>query len=78
MLRRACDRIDPQGGNYDATGRSPFYGFGRLNAATAVQLAQPAPQSGVTIIRTFDEPLPDLQTVEVSRRRHRDRDGRRR
>ena len=65
VLRRASDKIDSEGGNY-VDGRSPFYGFGRLNAATAVQLAQPVPQSGITVIRTFDEPLPDLQAVEVA------------
>ncbi|HEX8530144.1 MAG TPA: S8 family serine peptidase, partial [Cytophagales bacterium] len=32
ILGRACDRIDPQGGNYDDNGRSNWYGFGRLNA----------------------------------------------
>ncbi|NOT54005.1 MAG: S8 family serine peptidase [Deltaproteobacteria bacterium] len=66
LLKRACDRIDPQGGNYDATGRSPKYGYGRLNARTAVELAQPQPQSGITISRTFDAPIPDLQTVSFT------------
>jgi subtilisin-like proprotein convertase family protein len=66
LLKRACDRIDPQGGNYDAAGRSPKYGYGRLNARTAVELAQPQPQSGITISRTFDAPIPDLQTVSFT------------
>src|SRR5262249_21000148 len=65
ILRRACDKIDPQGGQYDANGRSQFYGYGRLNAETAVQLAQPRPRNSVVIIRNFDQPLPDLQTVRV-------------
>ena len=63
ILRRACDKIDPGGGQYDATGRSPKYGFGRLNARAAVELAKPQPQSGVVVRRTFDAPIPDLQTV---------------
>jgi len=64
LLKRACDRIDPHGGNYDsATGKSPKYGFGRLNALTAVTLAKPQPRNTVTISRTFDAPIPDLQTV---------------
>jgi subtilisin family serine protease len=40
LLRRACDRIDRAHGRYDpATGHSPFYGYGRVNAAKAVRLA---------------------------------------
>jgi subtilisin family serine protease len=40
LLREACDRIDSANGRYDAvTGHSPLYGFGRLNAVTAVTLA---------------------------------------
>jgi subtilisin-like proprotein convertase family protein len=63
VLKRAGDKIDPQGGAYDATGRSDKYGFGRLNARTAVELAKPQPQSGIAVNRTFDAPIPDLQTV---------------
>ncbi len=39
ILRRSCDRIDEQHGRWSAAGHSPWYGHGRLNAATAVQLA---------------------------------------
>jgi subtilisin family serine protease len=63
ILKRACERIDPQGGQYDASGHSPKYGFGRLNARMAAELAKPQPQSAVTVARTFDAPIPDLQTV---------------
>ena len=66
LLRRACDRIDPQGGDYDASGHSPKYGYGRLNARTAVELAKPEPQSTITVSRTFDAPIPDLQTVSFT------------
>ena len=66
ILRRACDRIDPQGGEYDDNGHSKLYGYGRLNAETAVQLAQPTPRDRVLISRTFNKPLPDLQKVSVS------------
>jgi subtilisin-like proprotein convertase family protein len=66
LFKRACDRIDPQGGGYDANGHSPKYGYGRLNARTAVELAKPQPQSGITISRVFNEPIPDLQTVSFS------------
>jgi subtilisin-like proprotein convertase family protein len=63
LIKGACDKIDPQGGAYDSVGHSHFYGHGRLNAATAVALAQPAAQSGITVSRQFDAAIPDLQTV---------------
>ena len=66
ILRRACDRIDPQGGAYDGTGHSAFYGYGRLNAETAVKLARPTPRNSVVISRSFNLPLPDLQTVSAA------------
>ncbi|MGH9718687.1 MAG: S8 family serine peptidase [Bryobacteraceae bacterium] len=64
ILKRSCDKIDPQNGSYDATGHSKLYGFGRLNARRAVELAAPQPTNAVTVQRTFDAPIPDLQTVE--------------
>jgi len=66
IMRQCCDKIDPQDGQYDANGRSPRYGFGRLNAEKAVQLARPAPADNVVITRNFNQPLPDLQTVNVA------------
>lgn len=66
ILKRACDRIDPQQGQYDGTGHSPLYGWGRLNARTAVELAKPQPRSEITVSRRFDSPLPDLHTVSFA------------
>ncbi len=66
VLRRACDRIDPQAGAYDATGRSALYGWGRVNALRAVELARPQPRNEVTVSRRFDAPLPDLGTVRFA------------
>jgi subtilisin family serine protease len=66
VLKRSCDRIDPQGGAYNTSGRSAFYGYGRLNADQAVRLARPVPTNRVSIVRTFNQPLPDLQTVSVA------------
>jgi len=63
ILKRAGERIDPQGGQYNAAGRSKFYGWGRLNARTAVELAKPQPRNEVTVSRRFDAPIPDLQSV---------------
>lgn len=39
LLRRACDRIDEPGGEYDEDGHSRFHGYGRVNATRAVELA---------------------------------------
>jgi subtilisin family serine protease len=39
IIRRSCDRIDRRGGKYDAGGRSRYYGYGRVNARRAVDLA---------------------------------------
>ena len=66
ILKQSCDKIDPQGGNYTAEGWSRFYGYGRLNAEKAIALAKPGTQNRVLISRTFNEHIPDLQTVTVS------------
>lgn len=66
LLKSSADRIDPQGGAYDAKGHSDKYGYGRLNARAAVELAKPSPRNAVTIARQFDAPIPDMQTVEFT------------
>ncbi|MFN0145955.1 MAG: S8 family serine peptidase [Dehalococcoidia bacterium] len=67
ILKRACDQIDPAGGGYDATGHSKLYGFGRLDARRAVDLAGP-PQPAPTAIFAVrqDVPIPDLGTAMLS------------
>ncbi|HEV7645560.1 MAG TPA: S8 family serine peptidase [Pyrinomonadaceae bacterium] len=42
ILKGSCDQIDPEGGNY-VNDKSELYGYGRLNAETAVNLARPNP-----------------------------------
>jgi subtilisin-like proprotein convertase family protein len=67
ILKQSCDRIDPAGGNYDAKGHSPFYGYGRINARTAVELAMPAQESPVTIFKTVqDVPINDFQVSTLT------------
>ena len=39
ILKEACVRIDRKRGRYDRRGHSPLYGYGRLNARKAVELA---------------------------------------
>ena len=40
VLRDSCEKIDSAGGTYDDRGHSPLYGFGRPDAARAVELAR--------------------------------------
>jgi len=67
ILKRCGDRIDEAGGDYDETGHSAFYGYGRLNAKKAVELALP-PQPDPIVIRsiTQDVPIKDLQTAQLT------------
>jgi subtilisin family serine protease len=66
ILRRACDRIDPQGGQYSAEGHSRFYGYGRLNAATAVKLAGAEVAPLITVNKVVMAPIPDLGTAAAT------------
>ena len=66
ILRQSCERIDPQGGQYDANGHSKKYGFGRLNAETAVRLALPGDGRATALVeKSFQEPIQDFQTATV-------------
>jgi len=67
VLRRSCDRIDTAGGGYNAAGHSRLYGYGRVNARRAAELAAPA-QAGHVAIRTAqkDVPIPDLGSGKLS------------
>jgi subtilisin family serine protease len=65
VMKSSCDRIDVAGGNYDATGRSPKYGYGRLNAKRAVELAIPAvPPTDRIVVATATKnvPIRDFRT----------------
>ncbi len=66
ILRRACVKIDPQNGQYDQDGHSPFYGYGRLDAGAAVKLAK-AKQGRLSIFsKLVNVSIPDLGRVEES------------
>jgi subtilisin family serine protease len=67
ILRESCDKIDKQKGQYNPQGRSPLYGYGRVNAKTAVTLALP-PQPAYTSVHTAlqDIPIHDLKTSRIS------------
>lgn len=47
IIKNCCDKIDEASGSYDANGHSIFYGYGRLNAAKAVQQAMAARQKAL-------------------------------
>jgi subtilisin family serine protease len=67
ILKRSCDQIDTAGGNYDVNGHSHLYGYGRINAKKAVELALPAQPTPV-VIRTVvqDVPITDLKTSTLT------------
>jgi subtilisin family serine protease len=66
ILKRSCDQIDNSNGQYDTNGHSPLYGFGRVNAKKAVQLALPAQPSTVAIRTAMrDVPIKDLRTARL-------------
>ena len=66
ILKQSCDQIDVAGGNYDATGRSPFYGYGRVNARKAVELAIPSQPNPTTIYKMVqDIPVKDMDTARL-------------
>ena len=63
VIKNACDKIDPEGGNYDANGHSRWYGYARK----AVELALPVqkrPVIAVSIRR--DVTIPDLKSAQLS------------
>jgi subtilisin family serine protease len=68
IMKSSCDRIDTAGGQYDASGHSAKYGYGRVNAKKAVELAKPAVPVGdrvVTATATKDVPIRDFKTSRL-------------
>ena len=65
ILRQATDQIDQAGGQY-VDGRSKFYGFGRLNALKAVELAAPAqPSPTAVFVAEQDRPIADMASARL-------------
>lgn len=67
VIKRSCDRIDTAGGAYSATtGRSAKYGFGRVNALKAVQLALPSQPSTIAERSTVkDVAIKDFKSASL-------------
>lgn len=67
IIARSCERIDPSGGRYDASGHSPYYGFGRVNARKAVRLALPKrPKYSAVHTAAQDVVIPDLGRAQLT------------
>jgi subtilisin family serine protease len=67
VLGRSCDRIDPKGGRYGKKGRSRIYGYGRLNALRAVELAVPPRPAAVSVHSAVkDVPIRDFKTAKLA------------
>ena len=67
VLKQSCTRIDAAGGTYDASGRSPYYGFGRVNARKAVELALPPQPAAALVFQVVqDVPIADFQTATLA------------
>lgn len=65
LLRRSCDRVDPEGGQYNADGHSESYGYGRVNARRAVEMAIPTVTPRLEVIRDVYVPIPDRGSANV-------------
>ena len=66
LLKKSCDKIDPSSGAYDGNGHSTQYGFGRLNAKTAVELAAPIAARYTALHKaTQSVPIEDLKTARL-------------
>lgn len=68
VLEQTADKIDTAGGAYDTNGRSVFYGFGRVNARAAVELARDLADSSaprVTLVQT-GQPIGAGGTFDIS------------
>ncbi len=66
ILKRCCTRIDDVGNEYDANGHSEQYGYGRLGASKAVQLAvPPTPKYAVLHEARQDVAIQDHKTSKI-------------
>ena len=67
VIRRSCDQIDPAAGQYDPSGRSLLYGYGRVNGLRAVELAIPPAPSPIRFYRAVqDVPIRNASTASLA------------
>lgn len=68
LLRDSCQQIDKRNGEYDSSGRSIWYGYGRIDAGLAVENARksalppegPAIEGTLRLSESGDRPLPEV------------------
>ena len=60
VLKRASTQIDTENGDYDASGHSAWYGYGRLDARRAVELAAGQPVSDTPAYTAVHRAVQDL------------------
>lgn len=67
VIKQSCDRIDTAGGAYDSNNHSEQYGYGRINARRAVELALPPSPANYRTIHTAikDVPILDFRTSNL-------------
>jgi len=63
VIKNACDKIDPEGGNYDANGHSHWYGYAHKTVELALPV-QKRPVIAVSIRR--DVTILDLKSAQLS------------
>jgi hypothetical protein len=51
VIKDSCEKIDLQGGNYDNTGRSHKYGYGKPDTAKAVSIALELKRNQLKMVR---------------------------
>jgi subtilisin family serine protease len=68
ILGRSADKIDVTGGAYNAHGRSPLYGHGRLNARRAVELAAPKTETAPKLVLSAvqNRPVKDFKKATLT------------
>jgi len=66
LLKKSCDKIDAAGGAYDEAGHSTLYGYGRLNAKRAVELAAPTVAQYTAVHKAIQSvAIQDLKTARL-------------
>ncbi len=68
VIKQSCDRIDEANGKYNDQGHSQFYGYGRINALKAVELAIPPTQTTPIVVNQAvrDVTIQDLRSATLS------------
>ncbi len=66
ILKKSSDKIDQANGEYDTSGHSSWYGYGRINALRAVQFSTPRVNDRIEVQRVVSVPIPDMGEAAIS------------